>query len=228
MANPRPTIVKVLIVCATFSGSFFSRPCRQHTKSSRSGHKRKGKKAEEMTFSSGPPVSNEQTVVWHFELNGIECTVMYDKQDMTVWCNGEDLETVDGFSETGLDGSVLDFYITLDDNTAHRGRIQRVRSEKSLAYQLIVNGLLIQERTHVSQAPQVVPSDGASYDQQAYAGYNGYFGAGGGGAGTYGGATGYGAYNGTGQDMTSYNGLPSAAVYEPPPKYEDIMEKKMQ
>jgi len=80
----------------------------------------------------------------------------------------------------------------------------------------------------VSQAPQVVPSDGASYDQQAYAGYNGYFGAGGGGAGTYGGATGYGAYNGTGQDMTSYNGLPSAAVYEPPPKYEDIMEKKMQ
>ena len=48
------------------------------------------------TFSSGPPVSNEQTVVWHFELNGIECTVMYDKQDMTVWCNGEDLETVVG------------------------------------------------------------------------------------------------------------------------------------
>lgn len=197
----------------------------------------KKKKKKVASFSSGPPVSTEQTVVWHFELNGIECTVMYDKQDMTVWCNGEDLETVDGFSETGLDGSVLDFYITLDDNTAHRGRIQRVRGEKSLTYQLIVNGMLIPERTHVNQPPQVVPSDGQQaappYDQQAYAGYNGT-GEGYGMDGYYGTAGypdasgGYGSYNGTGAEMTSYNGLPSAAVYEPPPKYEDIMEKKMQ
>ena len=136
----------------------------------------------------------------------------------------------DGFSETGLDGSVLDFYITLEDNTAHRGRIQRVRGDKSLAYQLIVNGTLIQERLHVNQPPQVVPPDDQQaappYEQQSYDGYGlgGYYEAG----GYPNSSAGYGSYNGTGADVTSYNGLPSAAVYEPPPKYEDILEKKVQ
>ena len=42
----------------------------------------------------GPPVSTSRTAVWHWLLNGITITIIYDKQTNEIWCNGYVLESV--------------------------------------------------------------------------------------------------------------------------------------
>jgi len=47
----------------------------------------------QLAVGSTPPMSNADTTVWYWELDGVPTTIMYSQARNEVWCNGYILET---------------------------------------------------------------------------------------------------------------------------------------
>lgn len=94
--------------------------------------------------TSGPPGSSDLTRVWHWLLNGVETTVMYNRDSNQIWCNGYTMDI-----QVRLDptlGYVYDFVINLPEaQSCHQANLLCMDDGR---YVLYVDGHVINEHVN--------------------------------------------------------------------------------
>lgn len=92
--------------------------------------------------TTAPPGSNDLTAVWYWLLNGVETTVMCNRESSEIWCNGCTIN-----AEARLDpshGYVYDFVINLPEvQSCHQANL--LRMSDGGRYVLYVDGYVINE-----------------------------------------------------------------------------------
>jgi len=140
--------------------------------------KRKSYRIPTVPVEQRPPLSNGETSVWFWDLNGTPTTVLFNKYNNQVYCNGFRLETFEGFSEDGDDddidlsrpGAIIDFTIFMPETQAsYQARIRRLPPRHVQGYSthtLTVDDWLIPEHVSYDYSSYDHVSSDYSYDQQ--------------------------------------------------------------